>query len=268
MWLHWGENFLQQLLPIDIALRLREADTDPYIHLTEHERTHAPIFNGKTGEVIVELKRPSNRRLSQKKACRVLSQGVQVFYNKELVDIDVRENVRAIFADGSSYCGNTIVGADSAESFVRTWLLGDVARCSHMPMIAYNFEASYPAEIALWLREQPHRLHRMTVHPTQHTWYMIATLDVSDPFRPETWKFQHFMNLWTNDVPPEDSRDRLRHFKQLASTHAEPFRTAALAIDDNTFVPNDRLNYWARPVPWNNCRGMVTLAGGELEGPC
>ena len=262
MWLHWGESFLQQLLPADIAQRLREAETDPWIQLTQHEQENVPIFNGKTGKMLMELQRPSNRRLSRAKACRLLAQGLDIRYNKRLVDIRVREKVKAIFADGSSYAGSLIVGADSADSFVRTWLLGkETAKCTDVPIVVYNFAAQYPADFAVWLRQQPHRLMHMANHPDQNTWYMIANLDISDPNRPETWSFQHFMNLWTDKEPPRDPKERLRHFKQLAATHAEPFRSAALAVDDNTFVPYDRLKYWAKPILWDNFQGKVTLAG-------
>nr|POE93534.1 fad-dependent monooxygenase cctm [Quercus suber] len=70
------------------------------------------------------------------------------------------------------------------------------------------------------------------------------------------------MTHWTDDAPPADSsEDRLRHFKRLGATYAEPFRSAMAMVDERTFVPYDRLKYWAEPTLWDNRNGRVTLAG-------
>lgn len=262
--IHRGREFIHELLPTHLIHRLKEAESDPWIQLTPHEQDHVPIYDGKTGEIVVELQRPFVCRYSRARLVNLLSQGLDIRYGAEFIDIKTSaDGVEALFADGSSVIGDVLIGADSASSFVRKWLLGDeeLARCSEAPIVAYNFHARYPAEQAIALREYAHPLMRCAIHSGQRTWYMIATLEVSDPRKPETWVFQHFMNFWTHELPPEESRDRLRHFKELGAAHAEPFASAALEVDEETFVPYDRLKYWAKPVQWGNREGRVTLAG-------
>lgn len=48
--------------------------------------------------------------------------------------------------------------------------------------------------------------------------------------------------------------------KERAKEFVDPFRTAVLAVKDNTSIAKDSLSYW-EPVPWDNRSGKVTLAG-------
>jgi 2-polyprenyl-6-methoxyphenol hydroxylase-like FAD-dependent oxidoreductase len=50
-------------------------------------------------------------------------------------------------------------------------------------------------------------------------------------------------------------------FKSRASTYAEPWRSAALQIDPNTYLPLDSGTYWSRAAPWDNRKGRMTLCG-------
>lgn len=265
MQLHWGRDFIQQLLPINLLHRLKEAETDPWFQLTPHLQNNVPVYNGQTGEVLVELTRPLVCRYSRARMIKLLGEGVDVQHDRKLVDIDVHPggSVTARFADGSTVTGDLLIGADSASSAVRTWLVGkEAAACSEPPIIAYNFCARYPAEQAKLLREHPHPLMKCAIHPEQKTWYMIVPLEVHDPQRPEEWVFQHFMNLWSDAMPSEDPKQRWRHFQELGAAHAEPFRSAALEVDEGTFIPYDRLKYWAKPVAWEGRGGgRVTIAG-------
>lgn len=57
-----------------------------------------------------------------------------------------------------------------------------------------------------------------------------------------------------------DPQARLRFYKGQASKLCEPFRTAALALEDDEVVPLDAGQQWV-PYPWKNHDGRVTLAG-------
>lgn len=270
--MHWGFDSLRRHLNKDIVDALPEAQADPWIKLTEYEATYMPIFNGKTGELVVANPTKPFTRFSRAKLVALLSKGLEIRYGKQLADITTHTDyVTARFADGTTATGDLLIGADSANSFVRSWLLGEeAAKCTEVPMVSYNFKAQYPAEYARWLREQPHRLMRCSIHPNQRTWYMIATLNVHDPEHPEDWVFHHFMNLWSSEKPSLDPKARMGHFKELTLDYNEPFASAARLVEDDIFIPYDRIKYWAKPVLWDNRGGRVTLAGDAAHPmtPC
>lgn len=262
MGLHWGSSYLQALPPAIVG-QLKWAETDPTIELSHEQETIIPVYNGKTGEVIANIDAVSTRRVSRSKLKKLLSQGLDIQYKKEIVNISATDRgVVAAFADGEEAVGNVLVGCDSANSAIRSWLLGaDVARCEELPVIAYNFTVQYSAEQARWLRNQLHPLLKCAPHPSQNTWYIMPILEVKDRDDPASWVFQLFMSLWTGEEAPATSEERLTHFKELAANYAEPFRSAAAWVPDGTYVPYDRIKHWPKPVRWDNHNGRVTLAG-------
>lgn len=262
MGLHWGSSYLQALPPA-IAAQIKWTETDPTIKLSHEQETIIPIYNGKTGEVIANVDAISTRRVSRSKLKKLLSQNLDIRYKKEIVSISATDcGVVATFADGEEAAGDVLVGCDSANSAVRSWLLGaEVARCEVLPCIAYNFTVQYTADQARWLRSQLHPLLKCAPHPQQDTWYIMPILEVKDPEDPASWIFQLFISLWTDAEAPATSEERLAHFKELAANYAEPFRSAAAWVPEGTYVPYDRIKHWPNPVRWNNHKGRVTLAG-------
>ena len=272
MGLHWGATPLETCLSPALKTQMKFAQTDPWIELTKEQDETLPICNGRTGEILIKFDAISTRRVSRAKFRQLLTSGLDVQYGRTLIDIRVEaeaEQVTAVFADGEEAHGNVLVGCDSSSSFVRRWLLGaDKARCEEMPVISYNLSCRYTADQSSWLREQVHPIMKCAPHPDQNTWYIIPTLEIKDPNDPGTWVFQHFMNLWTNEPTPSTSQERLKHFKQLAEGYAEPFRSAARWVPDDTYVPYDRIKHWPKATPWDNHGGRVTLAGDAAHPMC
>lgn len=56
----------------------------------------------------------------------------------------------------------------------------------------------------------------------------------------------------------------LAEFKRRASAFAEPFRSSALSLPDDTKIWHSRLSYW-ETQPWDNHNGTVTLAGDSAH---
>ena len=149
--LHFGRQYFLELLPLELVDRLYEAETDPLVKLSKYDERHVPLYNGKTGEVVTQLLAESVRRYSRARACGLLSEGVDVGYGMELADIQLPANggVTAVVEVGTEHTGDLLVGADTANSFVRTWLLGDeAANCTELEVITYNFNGTYHAETA------------------------------------------------------------------------------------------------------------------------
>ncbi|KAJ0280751.1 hypothetical protein COL940_006072 [Colletotrichum noveboracense] len=92
--------------------------------------------------------------------------------------------------------------------------------------------------------------------------------DVPDPEDPETWEFQVALSLWSTEDPPETNEDRIKYFKKLAEPYCEPYRSAALWVPDDTYIPRDKYAEWKRIAPWNNFGGRVTVAGDAAHPMC
>ena len=276
MGLHWGASHVERIVPLSIMKRIRSyADTDPVHKISEEDEEFLAVCNGKTGEVLARFRDMSTRRVSRLRLREVLSEGLDVRYGYELRDILVddsssrHDRVTAVFANGENIQGSCLVGCDSSSSFVRSWLLEpEKARCTEMPVISYNFTCTYTAEQASWLRTQVHPIIKCAPHPEQNTWYIIPILSVPNPEKPETWVFQHFMNLWTRDETPATSEQRLAHFKKLGKVYADPFKSAAEWVPDDTYVASDRIKHWPNATRWKSCGGKVTLAGDAAHPMC
>ncbi|KAI8153967.1 FAD-dependent monooxygenase cctM [Colletotrichum sp. SAR 10_70] len=131
-----------------------------------------------------------------------------------------------------------------------------------------NIGCRYTAEQARFLRSKIHPIANMAVHPDQDTLFFLAVADVPDPEDPETWEFQVALSLWSNEDPPETNEDRMKYFKKLAEPYCEPYRSAALWVPDDTYIPRDKYAEWKRIAPWNNFGGRVTVAGDAAHPMC
>lgn len=91
---------------------------------------------------------------------------------------------------------------------------------------------------------------------------IVPVLDVQDPDKPETWKFQNLMS-WKGPPYPEDLKDpveRIRFFKSRGAQFTDPWRTAALGVSDDTIVSVDPGGYLEPPEGIEQ-HSIVTLAG-------
>jgi hypothetical protein len=103
-------------------------------------------------------------------------------------------------------------------------------------------------------------MYKFGAHPDQPTLFMIVPVDIPDLERPEDWKYQTCLSTW-GAKHSDSNEERLRVFKEAASKYAEPWRSAAQWLSDDTYIPPDTIKYWANPEIWPNWNGKVTLAG-------
>lgn len=75
MLLHWGQEYLANMLPAHLVSRLREIRCDP--ELTENERSlrGVPYVDALTGELIAEIPMQGVNRVSRMKLRRFLTYG-------------------------------------------------------------------------------------------------------------------------------------------------------------------------------------------------
>lgn len=257
------EKELLETLPQDISDRWK---SECEINFgDDSDQRSFPGRDAKSVAVLVEACDPARRRVSRARMLKLLGAGIDIRHDKKVIDIITsKRGVRGLFEDGSGVSGDVVVGADGADSFVRSWLFdhAESARAKPLQVIAYHFSASVPAEVALMLREQCGRSQCYAIHPDRSSCMSITILDASENVLPDRWIFQMTLTHWGDaEKMPETSAERLQHFKDLGQTFVEPFRTASQAVPFGTDVPRDRWKRWEEPTLWDSRRGRVTLAG-------
>ncbi|KAH8591645.1 hypothetical protein B0O99DRAFT_631924, partial [Bisporella sp. PMI_857] len=261
----WASEFVPQLLPQSIFDNLPTAEID-YGLTTPQGAIHeyVTVRNTSSGEVLKILPTPGGRRVSRKRLRQVLRQGLDVQYEKQLVDISYPSSgITVHFSDGTTASGSLVVGADGGASKVRRLLLGDKAEPTPLPIGMSNFNCQYTKEQALFIRKNLAKHTDYGIHP-KGLFYLMSIQDVPDPEDESTWYFQLLtswkISLQTNTSKDETSEERLEFLKELTADHAEPRKSAMAWVPEGHHVPRDRLTFWS-PVPWDTHDGRVTLAG-------
>ncbi|KAI2470278.1 FAD/NAD(P)-binding domain-containing protein [Annulohypoxylon bovei var. microspora] len=270
---HWGAPLLGSLVGEAKWSRVNSVLVDPNLPIQELE--HFPLYNGKTGELIMRSPIPNLHRILRSRARALMAEDLDIRYGKTLESLEYGtdgKSVTARFADGSAETGRLVVGADGGQSRVRSLLLGaEKAALKRLPIAATFVTASFPADVARRMRSQVHPIINAIVHP-DNMMGMFAILDGADADRPENWQFA-FYTSWPCSVEEQEAeaaagmgiRERLQQGKEMGKTFAEPLRTCyELVSDDNDkvyYVPNGN---WDPSLPehdWDNRAGRVTLAG-------
>ncbi|KAK5122589.1 hypothetical protein LTR85_003852 [Meristemomyces frigidus] len=261
MALHWGLPLIEQMLPVHLAARLREAYVDPSLDFDEYPNNGTRMFNGVTGELIKEMKLEGRFvRVSRRKLRALCSEGVDVKYGHSLEHLSTRgDEVVATFTNGGKSTGTMLVGADGGRSVVRNELFGQAkGAAAPLQTIHINIVFSYPtAEQARFVRSA-HPVFSLAIGKA--FFILVSIQDVPDPNRPETWRFQLIMS-WPG-VPDKQATNAERHkeVKAQGAQLAEPFKSAILWIPDGVDVAYQDIGIW-EPERWDTQGGRVTLAG-------
>lgn len=186
MTLHWGSEHISKCLPQELVDRLTEAYADPTV--SPEAVTGLPVYNGKTGELIMEMKAEKPCRVSRKKMRNLFSQGLDIQYGKELVEIiEEDDKMKLRFQDGTEAVGDVIVGCDGARSRVRECICGkETAELTTVPLSMFNFTSKFKADQALALRKL-NPLFITSIHPDHGTMFWISSKLVPSVQRRNTY---------------------------------------------------------------------------------
>lgn len=239
---------------------------DPSIDPAAMGEDRIVLYNGQTREEAFSFPIPKAKEMNIRKLRILLAENLDVQYGKKFdrYELTPENGVKVFFEDGTSEQGDVVIGIDGAGSKVRQCLIDRGATQETLPFALMNFNASYTAEQALFIKERLHPLVDIAIHPAGH--YIRANvLDMPDANDPTTWTFQ-ILSTWplktVEDYDNDDDDGRLKRLKAHVKRDgwAEPYKSAIEWIPDDTPVLKDRLNIW-KTQSWNNQGGRVTLCG-------
>lgn len=181
MTIHWGTTHINNCLPPELSARFSEAYADP--SLSPGATSGLPVYNGKTGELILEMAGEKPMRVSRKKMRNLFTEGIDVQYGKSAVSCGIIEDekdenhgrVRVSFADGTDALGDVVVGCDGAKSAVRESIVGvEAAQLTVLPLSMFNFTQRFPADFAKELRSR-NPLFILSIHPDHGTFFWLSS---------------------------------------------------------------------------------------------
>lgn len=190
MTLHWGSTHIASCLPDNLTARFNEAYADP--SLSADAVTGLPIYNGKTGDLLLEMGAEKPVRVSRKKMRNLFSEGIDVQYGKRVVRAYVIEDssshdngrVKVEFEDGDHAVGDLVVGTDGAKSRLREAIVGaEEAELTTIPVNLINFPYKFDAELSLRIREH-NKIFINSIHPDHGTMYWLSSKSFSLAYLP------------------------------------------------------------------------------------
>ncbi|PIA96428.1 hypothetical protein CB0940_10405 [Cercospora beticola] len=266
--IYWAQVPLQECLPEHLAKQVENAQVDDY---RAGEDEVMSIYNGKTGELLRELPAPYNIRLARKRFLRLISQDLNIQWNKKLTQIssDNKHTATATFSDGTTASGNLLIGAEGAHSLVREYLLNSPSRAALQPspLVASVTMAKLPSPAAEKFKSLSRR-QCINFHPSGYfNW--IGIHDAYGDSQPGDWTFMMIMSWIPSDSNYDvkelkSSEDILQDLKSRAEEFSEDFKFLWKSIPEGTRCWHNRLSSWS-PEKWDNRNGTVTLVGDSAH---
>jgi len=263
MTLHWGMGPLSSILSQSRLNRLNTVFADP--NCPPGATRGLSCFNGQTGELLFVGDTDKPVRVSRRKLKNFLAEDLTIEHGRELASIEQTpdEKMHVHLKDGGVISGDVVIGADGARSRVREYLVGPRDnQLTDIPMSMFNFTSKVGAETAKKIRAL-NPLFVTAFHPDNGNYFWLSIQDAQDPNKPEDWVFQFIMS-WTDcELPAEENtrEGRMRFFKKRATTYCEPWRSAALAVDESLDLRLDKGTYWGNARRFDNHGGRVTICG-------
>lgn len=220
-----------EMLPEDLGAQINSCQVDPYVDCAAIGEDRIVIYNGQTREEAFAFPIPRAREINIRQLRMLCAEQLDVQYGKKFSHYEILEDdggVKAFFEDGTTDTGDILIGIDGAMSKVRHCLLGREAAMDILPFALVNFNASYTAEQALFIKKNLHPLVDIAIHPEGH--YIRANvLDMPEEKDPSTWTFQ-ILSTWPLKVVEDhdNETDRLERLKAHIKRDgwAEPYKSA------------------------------------------
>jgi hypothetical protein len=128
MAIHWSLDRLEKILPPEVFGKLPLISCNPAVPIEAGGLY--PIIQAETGSILTGVPYDKGLRVSRSRMRALCTEGVEVQYGKNLVDVAFNESgqgVVATFSDGTVVPGSVIIGADGPRSKVREFAMGSAA---------------------------------------------------------------------------------------------------------------------------------------------
>jgi 2-polyprenyl-6-methoxyphenol hydroxylase-like FAD-dependent oxidoreductase len=225
MTLHWGQSHIAACLPEYLLARFNEAYADP--NQSPDATTGLPIFNGKTGELLMEMGADRPVRVSRKKMRTLFKEGLDVQFGKAFSGAEMKgEKVEVTFEDGSKAIGDVLVGCDGAKSRVRSTLCGEeAATLTDVPVSMFNFPYKFDAKLAAKIRAI-NPLFMSAIHPDHGNMSWISSTSpspslITHPFPAENHLTPKKFKI-SPLLPPTTQQHTLSKSSSPSPTHPSP----------------------------------------------
>ncbi|KAF2682865.1 hypothetical protein K458DRAFT_56621 [Lentithecium fluviatile CBS 122367] len=273
MGLHWGAPVLKSLMPDEWWSRIQSIQADPHEPTKEVDTLN--FLKGDTGETMLQSSFGPFYRLRRSKLRSLLSQDLDVRYNKHLSDVTYAENkesVTAHFSDGTSVTGRLLVGADGARSTTRRCLLGpELSAVNRLPYAATFVQSKFASNQALFLRSF-HPLFLTSAHP-DNKFGFFALQDAEEAGDPSSWTFIWYIS-WATSIEEQDATadwtdaQRLAQQKELSKSFCDPWKSAFEWCPDDAPCYYASLTDWDPGLEghrWDNHNGLITMVGDAVH---
>jgi 2-polyprenyl-6-methoxyphenol hydroxylase-like FAD-dependent oxidoreductase len=270
MGLHWGAPALKSLMPhIWWDHHIQSIQVDP--HVPTKELDTLKWLQGDNGDTMAAFTLGPFYRLRRSKLRNLLSKGLDIQYNKRLINVTYAEDeqlVMAHFSDGSTTAGKMLVGADGARSISRQLLLGaELATIDRLPYAATFVQCKFTKKQALYLRSF-HPLYLASANPN-NTFAFFGMHDAADLHDPTSWVFFFYIS-WPSSLEEQEATkhwtdaQRLAQQKEFAKDFCDPWKSALEWTPHHTPAWYMGLTSWdpsCNEHYWNNHGGLITLVG-------
>ncbi|KAM5347984.1 hypothetical protein ACJ41O_007808 [Fusarium nematophilum] len=263
MAIHWSLDRLEKMLPPEVFSQLPLISCNPAVPIEAGGLY--PIIQAETGHLLTGVPYDKGLRVSRSRMRALCSEGIEVHYGKNLIDVAFNESGRGViatFADGTVVPGSVVVGADGPRSKVREFAMGSEADAavSKFPIFHTNMTVCFnDAEKAKHVRRDFPTSYLALSNQSFHAFQSISNMP-DGPDHPESWVF-HMAMAWLGDSNNKLSYpERLALIKERAVGMGEPARSAFLWLPDDTEVHKADISFWV-PKQWDNHEGRMTLIG-------
>ncbi|KAK6433945.1 hypothetical protein LTR95_009873 [Oleoguttula sp. CCFEE 5521] len=271
--LHWVLDTFLSLLPQHLIDRISETLVDP-VAAARGENGRFPFFDLQTGETRWVVPPTKRLRMSREKLRRLLMDGVDVQWSKELTDItESPDGIVAHFGE-STYTGSHLVGCDGGRSKTRQLLCtasGYDARSQPLPVRLLG--ASVACSVSVGQRmQQLDPYFFQGGDPQTNAFHFFSFLDTpanndreeSDTFDCQiivSWPYRKgFLVRDEATEVPVGNAERVRLMKAISRDWTSPFRDVVQCIPEETQVQSIRLEDWVPEMgAWSNMGGRATL---------
>ncbi|KAK8181817.1 hypothetical protein IWZ00DRAFT_115093 [Phyllosticta capitalensis] len=263
--IYWAQTPLDLCLSEEVQEKIITAGVDKIPRSADATIT---FYNGKTGDVIKKIPTPHYMRLRRREFARVMGHGIDVQYNKKLVNIDATSGpgVTATFADGTQHTATLLIGAEGAHSPTREYLLGpEKSKLYYSDIVMASAIVKLPVDKIRELQNLHERI--LTAWHPDGDMLWFCTHDAYSKPDPEDWTFNFIMS-WRQTGPLNfnNSSDIMRTLKQRAENFDDKFRSITRAVSEDEPAWANYLPYWPSQ-PWDGhpAHGKVTLAGDAVH---